>query len=113
MHHSSSARPSWQIAKPRSRCNIASNVPSLVHASNKFHAVDHGPYSVGTSRHGAPVRNTHKMALRISRRSRGRRPVLKFPTGNKSAINSHCASVRLWRGMRVLFMPLSDHEIAV
>ena len=94
----------------RSRRSISSKVPSLFHLSKKSQAVDQGQYSPGTSRQGAPVRSTQKIASRICRRSRGRRPLLRTQVGNRSATNSHWASVNWWRGMRVLAMPLVDHD---
>ena len=110
MHHSSSRLPSSGTTCSRSRVSTLSSVPSFVHASKKFHTVFQGPYSAGSSRHGAPVRTIQNMALRSSRRSRGRRPVRKLLVGNRSSTNSHCVSVKLWRGTRVVGMSALDHK---
>ncbi len=42
---------------------ILSQVPSAVHNRNRSCAVFHGPYLAWMSRHGAPVRSRHKIAL--------------------------------------------------
>jgi hypothetical protein len=57
-----------------------------------MYTVSQGPYRSGRSRHGAPVRRTHKMPLSISRGSRRGRPVSAGFTVTKGAISTHCSS---------------------
>ena len=75
MHHSSSGLSPSGTARVLSRASILSKVPSFVHSSKKFQTVFQGPYSVGMSRHGAPVRNTQNIAPAripgVQRMSRG------------------------------------------
>lgn len=47
----------------RTWSKISSQVPSAVQTRSRSCSVFHGPYFSGTSRHGAPVRNRHKIPL--------------------------------------------------
>ena len=109
-HHSSSGKPSSGATCSRRRESTLSKVPSPTHSLKKFHTVFHGPYSVGISRHGAPVLRIQNIASRSWRRSRGRRPVLKLLVGKRSRTRSHCSSLRPCRGTRALLMATLDHE---
>lgn len=42
---------------------IRAQLPSAAHNRSRSCAVFHGPYRSGRSRHGAPVRSFHKIAL--------------------------------------------------
>ncbi len=92
MHHNwLSIAPAATNAACR-RCRISASVPSAVHVSNIRQAVFHAPNSSGKSRHGDPVRSTHRMPSSTVRASRRGRPVAAG-SGNTSAINSHSSSV--------------------
>ena len=76
----------WASASSRSQ------VPSRRHRTNRSYAVRHGPYRSGRSRHGAPVRSFHTMALITVRWSRHCFPRRPFP-GSSGAIRAHATSV--------------------
>lgn len=46
---------------------MSSHIASLAHMANRLYAVCHGPYSIGKSRHGAPVLRIQRIALNIKR----------------------------------------------
>ena len=70
--------------------------PNPTHCWNRRWHVWYGGYRCGRSFQGAPVRKIHKMALRIWRESRGRRPLGSF-FGVKDkmtgSIRLHCSFV--------------------
>jgi hypothetical protein len=71
-------------------------MPSRTHCWNRRWHVWYGGYRCGRSFQGAPVRKIHKMALRIWRESRGRRPLGSFFGVNVTitgSIRLHCSFV--------------------
>lgn len=90
MHHNCLSRFPDAIMFDCKRRWILSNSPSEFQVLNKQYTVSQGANSSsGKSRHGDPVRRTHKMASTTNRRLVRGRPV-RAGGGNKSAINSHC-----------------------
>ena len=53
----------WPSVNTCARAKIRSQVPSADQRRNRSWQVFHGPYRSGRSRHGAPVRNFHKIPL--------------------------------------------------
>ena len=71
-------------------------IPSRTHCWKRRWHVWYGGYRWGRSFQGAPVRKIHKMAFRICRESRGRRPLGSFFGVNDTIIGSirlHCSFV--------------------
>ena len=71
-------------------------IPSRTHCWKRRWHVWYGGYRWGRSFQGAPVRKIHKMALRICRESRGRRPLGSFFGVNDTitgSIRLHCSFV--------------------
>jgi hypothetical protein len=59
IHSTWPTESSFTMTSSRIRCHV----PSAVHSRSRSWAVFHGPYRSGRSRHGAPVRSFHKIAL--------------------------------------------------
>lgn len=87
---------------PRSLRSIARairmvlNTPAFTQNWNRRWHVWYGGYLLGISFHGAPVRNTHKIPLRISRSLLKGLPFPSgffFGAGNNGSINAHCSFV--------------------
>jgi hypothetical protein len=74
-----------------------SNTPLSAHRRKRFHTENQLPKYSGTSRHGAPVRTTHKTPSTKRRLSLPARPGSPFLPGTSGAIRSHWASVRTVR----------------
>lgn len=98
-----SIKHSLRSSPPRSRRSVArviricSNIPERTHSWNRRWQVWYDGYRSGMSRHGAPVRITHRMPLRISRSSiRGlpRPSGRRGGTGISGSTTCHCSSVR-------------------
>ena len=71
-------------------------MPSRTHCWNQRWHVWYGGYRCGRSFQGAPVRKIQKIAFRISRESRGRRPLGSFLGVNNAitgSIRLHCSFV--------------------
>jgi hypothetical protein len=77
---------------------IPSQTPALRHRWNRLYAVGQGPYRSGRSRHGAPVRRTHRIPSITDRSSLRGRPVLAR-SGSSGSSFSHCSFVRSPRCM--------------
>ena len=94
-----SMKHSLRSSPPRSRRSVArtiricSNIPERTHSWNRRWQVWYDGYRSGMSRHGAPVRITHRMPLRISRSSiRGspRPSGRRGGTGISGSTTCHC-----------------------
>jgi hypothetical protein len=102
----SAKQPSMNASRisiwPRSCRSSASSwamrwkIPSRTHCWNRRWHVWYGGYLCGKSFQGAPVRKIHKIAFRICRESRGRRPLGSFFGVNDTitgSIRLHCSFV--------------------
>jgi len=95
-----SSRPSCPRANKSSASaqRMPFSTPERCHRWNRRWQVWYGPYRVGRSCQGAPVRNTHNMPFSTCRASRQGLPRLSArrccPNPTKSLIFSHCTSVR-------------------
>lgn len=78
--------------------SIPSQTPAFRHRWYRLYAVGHGPYRSGKSRHGAPVRSTHRIPLITSRSSFRGRP-WSARLGSSGSSFSHCSFVRSPRCM--------------
>ena len=77
----------WTVAK------IRSQIPAARHRQNRLYTVDHGPYRLGRSRQGAPVRSRHKIPSMIRRWSMFGRPRSGFSAGRNGSSRPHSWSV--------------------
>jgi hypothetical protein len=81
----------WLMAWTWAR--IPSQTPALRHRWNRLYTVGQGPYRSGRSRHGAPVRSTHRMPSITGRSSLRGRPSFAR-SGSSGCSFSHCSFVR-------------------
>src|SRR5579875_3392476 len=70
---------------------MRSQTPALRHRTKRLEQVVGGPYSLGSARHGAPVRKTQKIPFRTRRSSTRGTPRGLF--GSNGAITPHPKSV--------------------
>jgi hypothetical protein len=86
----------WRSLSARFSASVvatASQRPALHQRRKHRHTLFQLPYRSGRSRHGAPVRNRHRMPLIVARRSIGGRP--RPPSaGNNNLRTCHSLSVR-------------------
>ena len=83
---------SWDKAR-----KSLSNTPLSAHRRKRFQMENHFPKQSGRSRHGAPVRTTHKTPSTKRRLSSPGRPGSPLLPGRRGAIRSHWTSVRTVR----------------
>jgi hypothetical protein len=76
-----------------SSARILSQSPCCCQRRNRLYTVFQLPYRPGKSRQGAPVRNRHRIALRIRRWSAFGRPTRGLAGGSNGSRRFHCSSV--------------------
>jgi len=113
--HSDQSSWSWLSDSPRKHRQAFSQRPCSSHCFRRRQHVLPEEYSLGTSFHGAPVHNTHRMSSKTTRFGIGLRPPLgdRFGSGNNGSIRFHCSSVsNLFLAMTIapLFHGQDDHK---
>ena len=88
----------WSSAVAWTWARMPSQMPALRQRWNRLYTVGQGPYRSGRSRHGAPVRSTHRIPLTTCRSSFRGRPSFARP-GSRGSSFSHCSFVRSPRCM--------------
>ena len=80
----------------RSRASASNSLPSTPacdQRENRVYTDCHGPYALGKSRQGAPVRSTQSIASTIARCGLAFRPPVFVSGGKRAATVAHCLSL--------------------
>src|SRR5437016_3434064 len=86
-------------ARACSPVRILAQVPLRCQRRNKPYTVCQGPYRGGTSRHGDPTRNRHRIpSINCRLVHIGGRPDF-LPLGSNGSSTAHCASIRSARAV--------------